>query len=161
MFVTLNVPSIPVVGMFARMYSSPSTSFINGGIYSDTSYFLPRTLVLSFVPSSFKGRLPSYLVVACPIISPVSRSLRSITTAPVGGSPRGVPDALIPQPFATVVVTSSFSPLIDVPPDTVRVAAVLSFPAVPPVISPNSLYVTLENSFVKVLFLITFSTPKD
>ena len=68
---------------------------------------------------------------------------------------------MISQPFATVVVTSSFSPLIDVPPDTVRVAAVLSFPAVPPVIIPNSLYVTLENSLVKVLSLITFSTPKD
>ena len=147
--------------MLARTYSSPSTSFIISGINPDTSYFLPNTFVLSFVPSSFKGRFPSYLVVACPIIFPVSSSLRPITTAPVGGSPKGDPDALISQPFATVVVTSSFSPLIDVPPETVNVAAVLLLPAVPPVIIPNSLYVTLENSLVKVLFLITFSTPKD
>ena len=69
-----------------------------------------------------------YLVGSKPIDLPVTKSLNTLTTAPVGGSPSTLPSPVTSQPFSTLVSTSSLSPLTDSPPDTVRVAAVSSFP---------------------------------
>ena len=56
-------------------------------------------------------------------------------TAPVSGNLSPPPKPSTFQPLGTLVLTSSFSPFTDVPPDTVRVAAVLSLsPATPPLI---------------------------
>ena len=65
------------------------------------------------------------------------------------------------QPFATLVVTFSSPPLSGVPPETVRVAAVLSVSptTLPSFKRPASSYMNLEYSSENVRFVIAFSTP--
>ncbi|VUW92789.1 Uncharacterised protein [Streptococcus vestibularis] len=66
------------------------------------------------------------------MIFPVSKSVSVNVTAPVSTALESAIEELTTHPFSTFVVTFSGSPLTDVPPATVKVAAVLSLPILLP-----------------------------
>lgn len=143
------------------MYSTPLIVLVKSGTWFETSYFFPRILLVSYPPSSLGEPSPLYSVASYANSSPVSISTKVMIAAPVSNGLFPPAPTSTFQPFATLVVTFSSPPLRGVPPDTVRVAAVLSVlpTTLPSFRRPTSSYISLEYSSENVRFVITFSTP--